>query len=288
MKIQIPALSSAALAVLIALFIACTPQERNNPLDPGGSFSNSAIKFATGNILLTPPANAWEKDLGIAWPAAQSATLYRVYVTTNTTRPANASIDNLTNTNAIASLLGPGSNFIWVEAVGGAASNLSDFLQTNFIVPSGFKIDTGAGFPGSPSLRCVNVPPGAFRAIKFTFASPTAGDNAMNWSNAFQYTNWNGGTLSYSVKVWQDTIPATFIERGMAVTGNHAGWTFQNWGMQPASLAIGNWVYLITVTNAGDSDGMNAFWIDTISIKGPSLLNEMVFTNMSSADLVLP
>lgn len=288
MKTWLFTISLAAIVASLTFFIACTPQERNNQFDPGGTAGSnlSSVSFPSTAMKITPPVNAWDKNIGLDWPKATGAINYRVFISTSATRPTTPAIDNLTVTNANGSLMGPGTNHIWIEAVG-STTNSAAFLQTNFIVPSGFKIDTAIGYASSPSLRCVNVPAGSFRAIRFTFPSISGGSSAMEWSNAFQCSNWNGGTLSFSVKVWESGVPATFIEKGTSFTANQTAWAFQNWGMQPTTLAIGNFTYLVTVSNLSDTDGMNVFWIDTICIKG-AMENQMVFTNMSDSDLTVP
>ncbi|MBN8216804.1 MAG: hypothetical protein J0L75_09175 [Spirochaetes bacterium] len=266
-------------AAAVAALVACTPQDRSNVLDPLGAGSNAlADSFSTQKLTLTQNA-LWDKNLSIAWTTTALATNFRVYISSTPTRPTTASVDNVTNTNVSVALAGSGSNFIWVEAVALTANSVSAFLTTNFQVPSGWKIDGSTGAAASPSVRCINVPPGQARVISFP-ANVNVG-SAITGGKSFMKTISVTGSLEVQFFVTNNIAWGAWWTNSV---GNVASFTlFSTPGGNVAAAGTG--ICAITVKNISDTDGFNAIWIDDLAHDGAPANYQQNFGSLLDANL---
>jgi hypothetical protein len=275
MKTWILALSLSAMVAGLNLFVACTPQDRNNQFDPGGTaFTNSQSLFAGTNIVFSG------YDLGgsnvvLTWPSASGISTFSIYLSTNGTRPATALMANVTGTNTAVPLLAIGSNFIWIEA--GSTSN---FISGLFLVPSGWNIDPAEGF-SSPSLRCVNIPFGQTKTISFP-ANIMGSATAPTFVGSWIRTRGTAGNLEITIEVTNNLYRFAWTNQvgDLPIFSSISGMP----GGNMPSTAMGHCI--IAVKNVGDNNGFNACWIDEPYIQCTTIIAfSNSFSGMAQGDL---
>lgn len=265
---------AVTLVLGAAVFTACVAQDRNNPLDPGGTaFSNSlsnpfAPAFTGTNVVITPPATPWDKVVTLSWPNATNASGYAVYVSATPNKPAAASLDNLTGTNAAVNMVTSGSNFFWIEAKSATNAATNTYLTTKFSPVSGWHVDTSVGV-GAPSLRCINIPPGKAFVVVCSNALTTPAATITSYTNQLLFSNWSGvgNSLWYSVIISRPTVNFAWTNTFANPTSVSSFQTQTGVGLT-GTPTVGDMTYTITVSNVSDNDGFNAFWIDEIIISG--------------------
>lgn len=257
------AFAAWGMAVLI---VSCTPRARDNEFDPNGIYSNSAgttLRWAASNLVFSPPADPWEKTVSLSWPPASNANSYRIYLTNFPIKPTVATLDALIATNTNLTLVSSLTNYLWIEAVSTNTNLASILLHTNYRVPTGFSMDASLGFPAAPSLRCVNVPQGQARQITVSNYYPSLANPITVYSNFIRLTNWNISTsLNYEVNLATNSLPGTnlkFIGTGLL----EGQWNWQWNSINTIPMGTPGWfTFRFTVSNSGDADGFNAFWVD--------------------------
>lgn len=260
------ALRLAFSLALVWFFVACSPQARNNPMDPGGTAyvgpgsSGRPVGFLPGAPALTPPANGWDKAIGLSWPQASNVASYRVYVSTSATRPTAASVENIIATNTTASLAGAGTNTIWIEALPLTSGAPSAFLQTNFAVRSGWKMDGAVGGASVPSIRCLNVPVGQTKIISFP------GSIGMNMTPVSVSCALRTASVSGNLEVVVMLTNGLYSCPWTNMAGNLSTFTSHTGTVVGGTPPMGACTVVISVKNLSDTDDFNALWVDDIDV----------------------
>lgn len=272
--IIIPA-CSVILAASLTLIIGCALQDRNNQFDPGGvAYSNSSQSaFAGTNIVFFGYTNG-SATVALAWPSAAGASSYRIYLSTNETRPATALMANVSTTNTAIPLASIGSNFIWVEA-----GTSGSFINGSYYVYSGWSVDSTSGNP-APSLRCINIPVGKNRDISFPGTVAGCITTVTNW--CIMRTVQVTGNLSVIITVSNASSTICWTNNILNVA-NYSSMP----GNSVSSVTVGiSGGCSISVKNTGDTDGFNALWIDDVYLGGTTLCYSNDFATATDNDLV--
>jgi len=271
---KIPFLATIASSVIgvAALFIACTPQARNNQFDPEGTAFNAAARnpFAGTNLVIDYTLEGGNSVL-VKWPPASETTFYRIYISSSQSRPSTPALTNVTNTNAYVNLVSIGSNFIWVEAE--ASSN---FIIGSCYIKTGWRMNTDGHY-----LQSMNIPVGQTRLISFPGTLTGAPAVSVAYSRVTLWNVASGGTFDITFIVsnanatnsWTNSIPSTArsMSNGITVTGTV--------GAGPGGCTV-------SVKNVSDSDGFNIVQIEYIYLGGASVAYTNAFTTTLNSDLI--
>ncbi len=266
-------------------------QTRGNPEDPlSTTFSNALLNKSTQAISFLVPAISSSADsydqnpffidyLGITWfNSTKGAKLsnFNVYVTPSfSSLPTNAQFKGLSPsvTTATIKLLGPGENIFWVEAV--AENNQRALVSNKINLRTGFTLDTRLGATSAPSLRCLNVPLGASKTVSFSMGEySTAPGGTINGFSGTVRSSTNSGSLAIILSASNiDGSTALLVATNFIASGSEPT-QFTSFTASLTTVitfqANKTIAWIITVTNISDPDGLNAVWLDDLTLSGVS------------------
>ncbi len=282
----------------VFLAISCMEtKKRDNPYDPGG-IAYQKIGFES-QTLSVAQVGLGIPNLTLSWKATNAGG-FKIYMTNTYAIQPSTILTNIgdgitTSLNLSINYASFPRYYFWVEAYN-SAPDFNTSIAGTITITSGWKIDnTPLTTPGSgfPTLRCINVPLGQTRTTGLTYGSTM---NAGAWgtpgTNLIRSIGASG--LTITIRMTNDSAADCWTSWSFGISSDYPNLTkitstqSSGGGAPTAGSHNNKWTFI--VSNATDTDGINAIWLDDIEIGyngsiSPQTLN---FTGILNSALTGP